>query len=507
MNIEPKSPAKIWTDPEGFCIAEVDKICKSEPEKYTRVFDMKEADVCYMDSEVFHFWEMDQVDKNPDQYYNVKKGTCGIYNPQYTRIDPKKRVWLSYAFANKLFDNAYPHHPYCYNLPEEWDQLKSYMSETGNAVICKPTDGGCGDGIVVITHPDDMEKKLDKKAEYACQIYLNNPLTFGKTGRKIDYRVSFCQLSGAIEENTAFFQTQHQGRIAPEPYQPATRDNQDNIKSHITFFPELFEDPKLYIISDSCEKYHESAIFQHWNAIRDFYENEKKIIDFDEKFQKKFKEVVLGLNVVLAPYMKYYEELRGRELIEAYDYIFTNFIGTDLCIDEDFNVHIFEFNITPSCGDYNEAHNTGGNINPVFQQWGREAVKIWLELGSDREGTMNKDKVGTYEKLFGKDKPHPEQDRIDLLRKVFNLYLRLTTGSSKLMPFDSEDPKKERFPEKMDKDFTINELASICNISKERQEEIWDKNVKNESGFYLLVSMQLSDDFSKEEIIKLLKQC
>jgi len=208
--------------------------------------------------------------------------------------------------------------------------------------------------------------------------------------------------------------------------------------------------------------------FNTGTQLETFTKMKKKIIDFDEKFQKKFKEVVLGLNVVLAPYMKYYEELRGRELIEAYDYIFTNFIGTDLCIDEDFNVHIFEFNITPSCGDYNEAHNTGGNINPVFQQWGREAVKIWLELGSDREGTMNKDKVGTYEKLFGKDKPHPEQDRIDLLRKVFNLYLRLTTGSSKLMPFDSEDPKKERFPEKMDKDFTINELASICNISKER---------------------------------------
>ena len=176
----------------------------------------------------------------------------------------------------------------------------------------------------------------------------------------------------------------------------------------------------------------------------------------------------MGLIVVLAPYMKFYEELRGREIIETFDYIFTNFIGTDLCIDEDFNIHIFEFNITPSCGDYNEAHNTGGTINPVFQQWGREAVQMWLDLGRDKNGTLNKDKVGSYERIFGKDMPHPQQDRIDLMHKVFNLYLKLTTGTSKLIPFDHENPKKVRFPENMDKEFTINELSKICNVSKER---------------------------------------
>jgi len=59
--------------------------------------------------------------------------------------------------------------------------------------IAKPDDGVCGKNIMMLHSIGDIDL-LQEGVQYACQYYVNNPLLFGNSERKIDFRVTMLQI-------------------------------------------------------------------------------------------------------------------------------------------------------------------------------------------------------------------------------------------------------------------------------------------------------------------------
>jgi hypothetical protein len=177
-----------------------------------------------------------------------------------------------YSFANHLFPGFVSDHPKSWLIPEETQEFEKHMTETGAIIICKPNDGYCGAGIFIAQTVEDL--KFVEGTDYICQIYVNNPLTFGERKRKIDYRFAFLNVDNKGGVCEVYYQTLYQGRIAVETFQPLSKENKDDVTTHITFYPELFSDPPKYIVTKDVENFNEVCNFQCWEQVCQSYHSQ-----------------------------------------------------------------------------------------------------------------------------------------------------------------------------------------------------------------------------------------
>lgn len=332
-----------------------------------------------------------------------------------------------FDFANKLFDNEFTEHPKTFLIPEEIDELRDYMNETGHYIICKPDEGFCGGGIFIAQNSSDL-KNLNHECSYACQRYINNPLCFGDRQRKIDYRVSFVHIDNGEGIGEVYYQTQNQGRAAVDTYKPLSEENKNDITTHITFYPELFTDTEKYVINENLDTWDDYCNFQNWNQVNQYYEK-AGVKEFKTVVTENIKKVALKTAVVMRPFYKFMHKLKGIRYTKDKKQIFANFFGTDVIVDTDFNCHFVEYNLTPSCGDYNDSHNTGEKVNPVFLSWGEDAIELWLEYARNKyDGEVfgkKKDILG-YTKILGTDIENPYVEEIKILERLCNLFWLFT---------------------------------------------------------------------------------
>merc|ERR1712013_853220 len=112
----------------------------------TRTTDISECDVCYYDSEEYHW---DDYAYNFDELYayfsEIPRNCIGPFSPFYTKAA------IMWNFANKLFPGKFSVHPMCFNLPEKKEELIDYMRLHPEChFIAKPDDGVCGKNILML---------------------------------------------------------------------------------------------------------------------------------------------------------------------------------------------------------------------------------------------------------------------------------------------------------------------------------------------------------------------
>ena len=235
-----KKAVNVWVDPLGWFPSTLDRVDKEDP-YINRVRDVKESDCAIVESDEEHFADYHY---NFDKYYHpfedVPDNNIGLFCPFYSRAGSKIRAFTMHSFAEKMFPDIFNVHPLTFNYPERKDELIAYMKEHPDQHFIAKTDNGvCAAGIKIIHTPEDLEL-LDKDTEYAVQYYVNDPLLFGYKQRKIDFRISFTQV-WKDNQNMVYFSTRHQGRIAPDPYEPLSAENKNNISSHITCYDDYFK--------------------------------------------------------------------------------------------------------------------------------------------------------------------------------------------------------------------------------------------------------------------------
>jgi len=510
----PKPPVKVWVDECGFAMATMKRAVEAQtlPHKFVRELDMTKADVHYMDSETKHF--IDTHGKEPsmaDNWDGMKAESFGAYCPYACKIDGKKRTAIMFGFANHIFPDFVPEHPKSWLVPEEEDELRKHMTETGALIICKPDQGYCGAGIFIAQTVDDL--KFAQDTTYICQIYINNPLTFGDRSRKIDYRVSFVNVDTNGSYGEVYYQTRNQGRIAVDTYTPLSTENKDDVKSHITFYPELFSDPECYKVTKDCENYSEICNFQCWEQVCQYYHTHGHP-EFETKVSAAMENLSQKLQQIMRPFYKMCYAAKGIKMAKELNYTFANFFGSDILIDEDYGVHLVEFNVTPSCGDYLDSHDLPGEINPVFQKWGVEALELWLEYARNLyDGVEFGDKmqIGSYKKIYGKGVEAKHTDKGEVLEKLFNMYMLVAIGSPDIPHYDVEkmgDKLKTEawFPLSIEKERFISAFRTVnTRVSEESLGEFYDKFVTEESGIYL-VACAMVKLYTSAECLEMLKR-
>jgi hypothetical protein len=513
--IATKAPIKFWTDDEGFAISCVDRKMKEQgsPQKVVRTMDISEADVVYVDSEDKHF--RDTHAKAPEmigEWGKMKPNSMGSWCPYACKIDSKKRTAIMYGFANHLFPGFGTDHPKSWLIPEETQELEKHMTETGAIIICKPNDGYCGAGIFIAQTVEDL--KFVEGTKYICQIYINNPLTFGERKRKIDYRFSFVNVDNKGGVGEVYYQTHNQGRVAVDTFQPLSKENKDDVTTHITFYPELFSDPTKYIVTTDVENFSEVCNFQCWEQVCQFYHSHGHP-EFEKIMSERITTISKKLQQIMRPFYRMVWAAKGITFTQKLNLTYANFFGSDVLIDEDYKCHVLEFNITPSCGDYLDSHGLEGEVNQVFLKWGKEATELWFEMARNLYDGVpfgGKQRIGSYQKIFGSGLEAEYSEEGDTLDKLFNLFLLFVTGSSKLPEFDAEKMGERMwqefwFPYTIERDQLVAGFRGLNErVTEAELIQFYEKFSVEENGIYL-VACAMCKLFTREESLEMLNSC
>jgi len=129
-------------------------------------------------------------------------------------------------------------------------------------------------------------------------------------------------------------------------------------------------------MADDLTKWCDYTNFQNWNMVKSYY-HENGHPEFESKVIPNMKEISQKLATVLKPFYKAVFEAKARKYVEEKDLTYGNFWGSDILIDENYNCHLLENNITPSCGDYGESQGLGTPVNNVFNDWAHDAIQLW----------------------------------------------------------------------------------------------------------------------------------
>lgn len=229
-----------------------------------------------------------------------------------------------FRFADKLFPDTYTIHPLTFPYPEKKKELISYMQENKDTFfIAKPDDGVCGQDIQLIHSIEDLET-LPKDMEFAIQRYVNNPLLYGTRQRKIDFRVSFTQIT-KNGKTYVYFSKNHQGRVAPDTYIPLSADNKSSLMTHLTCHQELFDPgcPKYFPTIDDTT-WNDYNNFQAWKNIAKYYNEETNIENFEEKANIVFKDFAYQTHSILTPFYKFFYEIWSHDIAVRKNYTFMN---------------------------------------------------------------------------------------------------------------------------------------------------------------------------------------
>lgn len=509
MSDQTHNPVKVWVDPDGYIISALDRVMKEDP-TVTRVLDIKEADVGYVDSEVQH-WEDYYYDY--DQFYSpleqVPQNSMGLWCPFYTKGGSKKRAAIMFRFADKMFPGTYTIHPLTFPYPEKRDDLIAYMKENKDThFIAKPDDGVCGQDILLIHTIEDLDG-LNKDTEYAIQKYVNDPLLYGKRQRKIDFRVSFTQVT-RNGETFVYFSKRHQGRVAPDTYIPLSGGNKDSISTHLTCYQDLFDPghPKYFpTIDDST--WNDYNNFQAWKNIVKYYEEETSYENFAERAHDVFRDFALQTHSILTPFYKFFYEIWSADWAARHNYTFFNLWGMDALLSDKMEPFWLENNLTPSNGDINESQGLPTPANPAFVEFGKDAVSLWIDAARNKDNFEHKPTLGCWEQIAGPCRKDPFEEQSKTLAKLFDLYILLTTGKAELAPIDiskPRDPTQLRFPVTISKE-QILKLADYCpRVTAEELSAVYATFGGQEKHDIYLLTMIINEVFTRDEILAIFER-
>jgi len=228
--------------------------------------------------------------------------------------------------------------------------------------------------------------------------------------------------------------------------------------------------------------------------------------DFREKVENIFMEHIQQHTCLHAPCMKFIYEFIGRGLQEKYGFDFMNYWGNDIVLDENFNPIWVESNLAASNGDKAEEQDDCGYAqNLAFQTWGQETIQLWLAAARDPQGYINSEEIPNFRKVIGNEGDFKYEKEQETLNKIFDLWLWITTGTTKLPPVKLGE-HYDRFPVRMNMEQCLKLHTLIPRISEDEIKVSYGKiyessDNKDEDYFHLL--QVILDLYTREEILEI----
>ena len=214
-------------------------------------------------------------------------------------------------------------YPRSYLLPDDKIFLKKAWHKK-DLWISKPLASARGIGIKILKSSESSIPKLG-----LVQVYIPNPLLI--TGRKFDLRIYICVTS--LQPLKIYIHSNGLARFSTHLYDPTTTDQ----KAHLTNFS-INRTDQSFIRCEGEEKIEDSK----WTL--PFFFNYLKIQGIDTvKLQKEIERV--SIMTIIAGINSIREVHHG---LICHPYTSYEMYGIDLMIDEKFQVHLIEVNISPS---------------------------------------------------------------------------------------------------------------------------------------------------------------
>ena len=265
-------------------------------------------------------------------------------------------------FLNKFqeyFPDKYDFYPKTFLLPEQYTDFINYFENNRKnkyLYIAKPTMGSHGDGIELISKPEDLKKmsKL-KEGQFVVQRYIDNPLLINK--KKFDLRLYV--FISSVKPLIVFLNDHGLTRYCTEDYEKPTEKNLNNHYMHLTNYT-LNKNSKNFILTKECEEMTEGSkttIVSFWKSVAEAGYKREQIMDQIE---------ILIKNFITSMYPFMINDLNmfyGNKEAKSFQ-----ILGFDIMIDENLKPWLLEINSNPSlniCHDPTSENIKNPEISPV----------------------------------------------------------------------------------------------------------------------------------------------
>ena len=330
-------------------------------------------------------------------------------------------------FLNKYreyFPNEYDFFPRTFLYPEQEEEFVEFFKKNGKnnkVFIAKPTIGGEGDGIFLITKLSDLPSKSSfvGTPELVIQEYINNPLIIDD--KKFDLRVFV--LVASVEPLIAFVADEGLARFATEDYQPVSKENLKNVFMHLTNYSLNKLSPK-FVYSEELTEIHSGSkrsLTSLWKSLRklgfDVGLIQEKIGELISKFLKSIHAFLL-FN---------YKSTFGKENGKCFQ-----LLGFDILLDENLKPWLLEINNNPSLNIFHDDVSLESNIREKLTKKEKDPNE---EKKEEQQFLKGQSKMLSAEYVKNKMKINAVISPIDLHVKatVLEDTFLLMTGGPKFM--------------------------------------------------------------------------
>lgn len=266
--------------------------------------------------------------------------------PRPGDLTSKYTVETQLKYAKRLFPAHYTFVPDSWMFPKDARLLKNVLDRKENADKCyivKPSSGRGGIGIFLAKNPNAIKRfetrvnrSTIKKTGYCIQEYINNPLLVDRF--KFDLRLYVLIMS--IDPPEVHVCREGLVRFATDEFKPVTKQNQDNLKMHLTNY--TLQKESHNFVHNSDPKKNEGTK----RTLSAFVPTLKEMgVDLDELFEK-FQAMAEATVRAMGPIVKVLaKDAAHMEICEGRNF---HIMGFDVLIDDDLNAHLLEINGRPS---------------------------------------------------------------------------------------------------------------------------------------------------------------
>ena len=288
--------------------------------------------------------------------------------PGMDELSHKKTTGFFLNKYREYFPEEYDFFPRTFLYPEQEEQFINFFKkvEKNNKIfIAKPTIGGEGDGIFLITKLSDLPSKSSfvGTPQLVIQEYINNPLIIDN--KKFDLRIFV--LIASVEPLIAFVADEGLARFATEEYQPVNKENLKNVFMHLTNYSLNKLCPK-FIFSEELTEIHSGSkrsLSSLWKSLiklgYDVGMIQEKIRELISKFLKSIHAFILY----------HYKSTFGKEYGKCYQVI-----GFDVLLDENLKPWLLEINNNPSFSIFHDDVSLERNIKETIGQQNEEKKEV-----------------------------------------------------------------------------------------------------------------------------------
>lgn len=216
----------------------------------------------------------------------------------------RKKVFCSISNRmRKTFDKQFNFAPISFLLPEQAEELDSYMEQHPKfTFICKPNCGKGGEGIFLVDKFKQIPKNMwaDSHAELLVQRYIKTPILIDK--KKFDLRL-YVMIKG-FDPIEAYLCDEGLGRFCTEDYRQPCPGNMKNMYMHLTNYS-LNKNSEKYVacddnfLEDGEDKGSKRLMTSVWKALEDEGYDTDTILT-------NIKDCIRKCIITLEPYLKHY---------------------------------------------------------------------------------------------------------------------------------------------------------------------------------------------------------